>query len=46
MCPAFEMEQLIEGIQLLADNRSFFFLSSSQLMINDHLLPLEKASVS
>jgi hypothetical protein len=26
MCPAFEMEQLIEGIQLLADNRSFFFL--------------------
>jgi hypothetical protein len=30
MCPALEMEQLIEGIQLLADNRSFFFSTDDQ----------------
>jgi hypothetical protein len=45
MCPAFEMEQLIEGSFLLTIDHSSSY-SSSQLMINDHLLPLEKASVS
>jgi hypothetical protein len=30
MCPAFEMEQLTEGIQLLAANRSFFFSTDDQ----------------